>query len=156
MSAPPSEVWRRLLDPEVLAAIIPGCRKMERAGSDAFHAEVSIGVAGIRGVYDARIRIAEQRPPQSMRMEFHAQGKLGNGRGTALVELAPEGTGTKLTYRYGADVGGTVAAVGARMLGSVTGVLIAQFFRAFEQYGKEGAKTGIWNKVSGWLGTGKP
>ncbi len=157
LSAPPAEVWRRLLDPEVLGAVIPGCRKMERTGADAFRAEVAIGVAGIRGVYEATIRIPEQHAPHAMRMEFRAQGRLGNGRGSALVDLAPEGEGTKLTYRYGADVGGTVAAVGARMLGSVTGVLIAQFFKSFEQYGAEGAaRPGLWGRVSGWLGGGKP
>lgn len=152
LSAPPAEVWRRLLDPEVLAAVIPGCRKMERTGPDAFEAEVSIGVAGIRGVYVAKIRIGEQTPPDSMRMEFVAQGRLGNGRGTALVQLAARGEGTRLSYRYGADVGGTVAAVGNRMLGSVTGVLIGQFFKAFEQYGRKGARQGIWSRVSTWLG----
>ena len=157
LSAAPAEVWRRLLDPEVLAAVIPGCKKVERAGADAFDAEVSIGVAGIRGVYRAKVRIADQRPPLSMRMDFQVDGRLGNGRGSAIVDLAPEGAGTRLSYRYGADVGGTVAAVGARMLGSVTGVLIGQFFKSFEQYGKEGAgKAGVWSKVSGWLGSGKP
>ena len=153
LSAPPAEVWRRLLDPEVLAAVIPGCSKMQRTGANVFEAAVSIGVAGIRGVYAAKIRVADQRPPHSMRMDFRAQGRLGNGHGSALVDLAPQGTGTKLIYRYGADVGGTVAAVGARMLGSVTGVLIAQFFKAFEAYGAEGAaKAGLWKKFSGWLG----
>lgn len=147
LSAPPAEVWRRLLDPDVLAAVIPGCRKMERAGADAFEAEVSIGVAGIRGVYAAKIRIGAQTPPNSMRMEFVAQGRLGNGRGAALVDLAPEGEGTRLSYRYGADVGGTVAAVGNRMLGSVTGVLIGQFFKAFEQYGRTDVSQGFWSRI---------
>ncbi len=147
LSAPPAEVWRRLLDPEVLAAVIPGCRKMERSGADAFEAEVSIGVAGIRGVYAAKIRIGAQTPPHSMRMEFVAQGRLGNGRGSALVDLAPEGEGTRLSYRYGADVGGTVAAVGNRMLGSVTGVLIGQFFKAFEQYGRTDVPQGFWSRI---------
>ncbi len=151
LSAPPAEVWRRLLDPDVLAAVVPGCSKMERSGADAFEAEVSIGVAGIRGVYAAKIRIGAQTPPRSMRMEFVAQGRLGNGRGSAIVDLAPEGTGTRLTYRYGADVGGTVAAVGNRMLGSVTGVLISQFFKAFEQYGREDAQQGGWNRIAGWF-----
>lgn len=156
LSALPGEVWRRLLDPEVLAAVIPGCRKMERAGANGFEAEVSIGVAGIRGVYAAKIRISEQTAPQSMRMEFRAQGRLGNGRGSALVALAAEGSGTRLSYRYGADVGGTVAAVGNRMLGSVTGVLIGQFFKAFEQYGVDGtAKSGSISKLAGWFGGGK-
>ena len=152
LSAPPAEVWRRLLDPEVLAAVIPGCRKMERSGTDGFDAEVSIGVAGIRGVYAAKIRIGTQNSPLSMRMDFRAQGRLGQGHGSALVDLEPEGQGTKLSYRYGADVGGTVAAVGNRMLGSVTSVLIGQFFKAFEAYGTGTDSKGVWGRVAGWLG----
>ena len=150
LSAPPAEVWRRLLDSEVLAAVIPGCRKMKKTGADAFDAEVSIGVAGIRGVYGAKIRIGEQNPPHSLRMDFRAQGRLGNGHGSALVALEAQEQGTRLSYRYGADVGGTVAAVGSRMLGSFTGVLIGQFFTAFEQYGKPGAV----KKLAGWFGGG--
>jgi 2-furoyl-CoA dehydrogenase large subunit len=156
LSAPPAEVWRRLLDPEVLAAVIPGCRKMQRTGAEAFDAEVSVGVAGIRGVYGVKVRIGEQNPQISLRMDFRAHGRLGNGHGSALVVLAPEGSGTRLSYRYGADVGGTLAAVGNRMLGSVTGVLIGQFFKAFEQYGRSVAgRNALWNRVRSWFGGGE-
>ena len=75
-------------------------------------------------------------------MDFRARGRLGHGRGSAWVELAPQGAGTRLAYRYAADVGGTVAAVGSRMLGSVTRVVIGQFFKAFEHYGRASARSG--------------
>jgi carbon monoxide dehydrogenase subunit G len=45
----------------------------------------------------------------------------------------PEGNGTRLTYTYSANVGGKVAAVGQRLLGTVTRVLIAEFFGALER-----------------------
>ena len=140
----PREVWRRMLDADVLAAVIPGCRKMAKFGADGFEAEVAIGVGGIRGIYTATIVVAERREPHALRMDFRARGRLGHGRGSAWVELVPHGTGTRLAYRYSADVGGTVAAVGSRMLGSVTRVLIGKFFKAFEQYGKTGARRGLW------------
>jgi len=49
MPAPPSEVWRRLIDPAELARIVPGCKSLEQVGPDRYRAEVMIGVAGIRG-----------------------------------------------------------------------------------------------------------
>ena len=155
LGSPPAEVWSRLLDPDVLAAVIPGCKRIARVGDDGFEATVSIGVAGIRGTYEAKVRLAEQVPPQSLRMDFRVDGRLGNGRGSAWVTLAPEGAGTKLAYRYGFDVGGTVAAVGNRMLGSVTGVLIGQFFKAFEAKGASTGATGgpsLWQRILRWLG----
>src|ERR1019366_5916821 len=88
------------------------------------------------------IRVADRREARSLRMDFRARGRLGHGRGSAWVELSPQGAGTRLAYRYAADVGGTVAAVGSRMLGSVTRAVIGQFFKAFEQYGRAGARSG--------------
>ena len=101
------------------------------------------------------MKLAEQVPPRSLRMDFRVDGRLGNGGGSAWVTLAPEGAGTKLAYRYGFDVGGTVAAVGNRMLGSVTGVLIGQFFKAFEAKGATKAAPGelsLWQRLLRWLG----
>jgi carbon monoxide dehydrogenase subunit G len=44
-----------------------------------------------------------------------------------------DGSRTRLHYDYAADVGGKVAAVGQRMLGTVTDYLIGQFFNALER-----------------------
>ena len=150
----PQQVWDSLLDANVLAAVVPGCKRFERVGADRYEADVSIGVAGIRGVYAAKVRMDEQHAPEQMRINFQASGKLGNGRGAALVRLQPEGTGTRLHYRYGADVGGTVAAVGSRMLGSVTGVLIGQFFKAFERHALGPTSRSWWQRVKHALGFG--
>jgi 2-furoyl-CoA dehydrogenase large subunit len=133
ISAPPAEVWRRLIDPAELAAIVPGCERLEQAGPDRYTAEVTIGVAGIRGLYAAEIALEDKHEPVSVRLVGKASGALGHGTGEGLVRLAPDGEGTRLTYRYRAEVGGKVAAVGQRLLGTVTRVLIAEFFRALER-----------------------
>jgi 2-furoyl-CoA dehydrogenase large subunit len=133
ISAPPAEVWRRLTDPTELAAIVPGCERLQQAGPDRYTAEVTIGVAGIRGLYAAEIELKDKQEPVSVRLVGKASGALGFGTGEGLVRLAPEGEGTRLTYSYRAEVGGKVAAVGQRLLGTVTRVLIAEFFRALER-----------------------
>jgi 2-furoyl-CoA dehydrogenase large subunit len=131
--APPAEVWRRLLDPTELAAIVPGCERLEQAGPDRYVAEVTIGVAAIRGLYKAEIELTDKQEPTSVRLLGKASGALGFGTGEGIVRLVPKGNATRLTYVYRAEVGGKVAAVGQRMLGTVTRVLIAQFFRALER-----------------------
>ncbi len=134
LSAPAAEVWRRLVEPNELAAIVPGCRKLEQDGPDRYSAEVLIGVGGIRGIYSARIEIRDKREGESLRLLGTASGALGFGTGEGFVTLAGEPDGrTRLRYRYEASVGGKVAAVGQRMLGTVTRLLIAQFFRALER-----------------------
>jgi 2-furoyl-CoA dehydrogenase large subunit len=131
--APPSEVWRRLIDPVELATIVPGCKSLEQAGPDRYCAEVMIGVAGIRGLYAAEIELKDKQEPTSVRLVGKATGALGFGSGEGVVTLAPQDGGTRLTYSYGADVGGKVAAVGQRLLATVTRVLIAEFFGALQR-----------------------
>jgi 2-furoyl-CoA dehydrogenase large subunit len=133
ISAPPAEVWRRLTDPAELAAIVPGCERLQQAGPDRYTAEVTIGVAAVRGTYAAEIELKDQKPPESMRLVGKASGALGFGSGEGIVRLAPTDGGTRLTYAYRAEVGGKVAAVGQRLLGTVTRVLIAEFFRGLER-----------------------
>jgi 2-furoyl-CoA dehydrogenase large subunit len=131
--APPAEVWRRLTDPAELATIVPGCRELRQDRLDHYVAEVTIGVAGVRGVYAAEIELKDKEEPRSVRLVGKASGALGFGSGEGLVTLAPEGEGTRLTYAYRADVGGKVAAVGQRLLGTVTRVLIGEFFGAVQR-----------------------
>jgi 2-furoyl-CoA dehydrogenase large subunit len=131
--APPSEVWRRLIDPVELARIVPGCKSLEQVGPDRYRAEVMIGVAGIRGLYAAEIELKDKREPTSVRLVGKATGALGFGSGEGIVMLAPQDGGTRLTYSYGADVGGKLAAVGQRLLATVTRVLIAEFFGALQR-----------------------
>jgi 2-furoyl-CoA dehydrogenase large subunit len=134
LSAPVEEVWRRLLDPSELAAIIPGCRGLTQEGPDRYSAEVVIGVAGIRGTYHVQIELRDKKEETSVRLVGKAFGALGFGSGSGFLSLRPEvGGRTHLQYCYEADIGGKVAAVGQRMLGSVTRYLIAQFFHSLER-----------------------
>src|SRR5262249_8690113 len=134
LSAPVEDVWRRLLDPHELAAIIPGCRGLTQDGPDSYSAQVVIGVAGIRGTYQAQIELRDKREGSSVRLVGKASGALGFGSGSGFESLRPEGGGrTRLEYRYEADIGGKLAAIGQRMLGSVIRYLIAQFFHSLER-----------------------
>jgi 2-furoyl-CoA dehydrogenase large subunit len=152
ISAPVAEVWKRLIDPDELAAIVPGCQKLTQDAPDHYTAQVIIGVAGIRGVYDAQIEMRDKREPRSVRLVGKATGALGFGSGSGIVTLTPEGGKTRLSYVYGADVGGKVSAVGQRMLGSVTRLLIGQFFRALETRINPDKPRGFKALLSRWFG----
>jgi 2-furoyl-CoA dehydrogenase large subunit len=150
LSAPPAEVWRRLIDPNELAAIVPGCRTLMQDGTDRYRADVLIGVAGIRGLYKVELELHDKREPHAVRLVARASGALGFGAGEGDVTLGalPDG-GTRLAYRYRADVGGKIAAVGQRMLGTVTRLLIAEFFRALERRITP-KSTPLWQRLFWW------
>ena len=150
--APRTHVWNALLDPASLKAIIPGCEHIEATGPETFKARIRISIAGIGGVYDSEIRIFDRREPERLRLSGRGEGKLGFGRGEALVELTESEAGkTVLSYDYAADVGGRVAAFGQRMLDGVVRVLLAAFFARLRAHLRGGSPVGLLARIRGWL-----
>jgi 2-furoyl-CoA dehydrogenase large subunit len=131
LNAASATAWQMLLDPDTLAAVIPGCQSIKRVGENRYRASVTIAVGGIRGDYEARIEMSDLDAPHRLRLTGSARGALGWGAGEATVILTADGETTRLEYRYSADVGGRIAAVGSRMLGTVTRALIGRFFDSF-------------------------
>ena len=127
----PREAWRRLTDPDSLRAMIPGCRKIAMEGKSRYRADMELRIAAMKGEFSATMDMRDPVPGESVQLVGTAVGDLGFGRGDGWVTLekSDEG-GTRLSYRYRAQVGGKIAAVGQRMLGKVTDSLIAGFFRA--------------------------
>jgi len=151
LTASVNEVWRRLVDPHELAAIVPGCQSLRQDAPDRYSAQVVLGVAGIRGSYDATIEMRDKQEGRSVRLVGKASGALGFGAGSGLVTLQAEADGrTRLHFEYEADVGGKVAAVGQRMLGTVTRYLIKQFFGALERRIKPSSRKG-WRRLPAML-----
>jgi len=129
IAADRATVWRLILDPDSLSALVPGCKTLSMTAADVYAATVSIGAGPVRGTFQAKIELRDKVPEQSLRMLGSAEGQLGFGSGEGSVRLADLGGGqTKLSYRYRAKVGGKVATVGQRMLGTATRLLIGQFF----------------------------
>jgi 2-furoyl-CoA dehydrogenase large subunit len=130
VKAPAQEVWRMLLDPNTLADIIPGCRKIEKLSDTHFRAEIHLGIGPVKGDYRAEVRLADLVPPKSATLHASATGALGFGGGSGRVTLVPDGNGTRLTYEYEAEIGGKVASVGGRLLDATARLVIRQFFAA--------------------------
>lgn len=127
---PPQEVWNLLLDVDVLASIIPGAHSVQKIGAHGFSADVSLGVGPVKGRYRANVELADLNEPRSVTLRGAASGALGFARGDGRIELEPGEGGTRLSYRYQAQIGGKVAAVGGRLLDAAARVVIRQFFEA--------------------------
>ncbi len=143
IALPPQEVWNLLLDVDVLASIIPGAHSVEKVGEHGFKADVSLGVGPVRGRYKANVDLTDLAPPHSVTLRGGASGALGSARGEGRIELQPIETGTRLSYRYEAEIGGKVAAVGGRLLDAAARVVIRQFFEALARRG-QATQSGNW------------
>ena len=129
IAAKPEAVWEMLLDPQILKGVIPGCKALEMVEANHYRGEIVMGAGIVKGLFSADVRMTDLTPPRSLRLAGSATGKLGSSIGEAVVTLTPEGLGTRLSYRYGVDLSGKVAAVGGRMLGGAARLLIDEFFK---------------------------
>ena len=146
-------MWRILLDPEKLAAVIPGCHRLDLAGDNDYRAEITLGVGPVRGRFQANVRLSDLDPPHSAMLSGGLDGPLGSSRGEGRVRLEPHDGGTKVTYTYTVEVSGKVAAVGGRMLEGAARFVVGQFFeRLVAQVGGPPAHVSWWTRLLRALG----
>ena len=126
--APRERVWAAFLDPSILATAIPGCEKLEPIGPDEYRAVMKIGVGPVKGTFEGKVRLFDQKPPHRYRMAVDGTGGPGFVRGEAAMELAEADGGTRVNYSADVQVGGLIASVGQRMLGGVSRMMLDQFF----------------------------
>ena len=124
--APHQAVWDGLMDPEVLAATMPGCEKLELVAEDTYEGELNIRVGLVQGKVKGKIELKDIEPPNSYTMIVDGQGAQGFVKATAKVQLNPDGEKTRMVYHSDAQVGGRIAGVGQRLLDSSAKAIIKQ------------------------------
>ena len=127
-AATPEDVWAVLMDPDAIKACLRGCRELQPIGDNRYHADISIGVGAVSGVFSATVTLSDQSPPNSYRISVDATGKPGFVRGFADVLLTRVESGTDVEVKASAEVGGLIARVGQRLIEGVARMTIAGFF----------------------------
>jgi 2-furoyl-CoA dehydrogenase large subunit len=122
------QVFRMLLDPELLASVIPGCHALRATGVNSYRADVSLGAGPVRGRFDAEVRLSELSPPHAARLEGSILGALGAARGHGHIRLTELPEGTRADYDYEITISGKAASIGGRMLDGAARALIGRFF----------------------------
>jgi uncharacterized protein len=131
---PQQRVWEGLNDPEVLKASIPGCESVERVSDGEYRTALTASVGPVKAKFNGKLLLSDVNPPNSYRIAFEGSGgAAGFGKGGAEVRLAPEGAGTKLTYKANAQVGGKLAQVGSRLIDGVAKKMADEFFQRFNE-----------------------
>ncbi len=131
-AAPRQRVWDFLLDPDVLQQCLPGCEKLEQIGEDEYNATMKIGIAMIRGTFQGRVKISDKQEPERYTMMVEGSGPQGQVSGTGTLELVDNGDQTTVRYQGDANVRGTLARVGARMIQPAAKTIVGQFFNCLE------------------------
>lgn len=126
------EIWRALNDPTVLRASIPGLESLDKTSDTEFMATVVAKVGPVKAKFKGSVTLSDLDPPRGYRIVGEGQGgAAGFAKGTCLVSLHEEGTGTLLRYQAEAQVGGKLAQIGSRLILGAATKLAKEFFSAF-------------------------
>jgi hypothetical protein len=128
LAAPQEKVFALMQDPVVLARAIPGCESLEKIGEDEYRMKMKMAMASFSGAFEGRVRIMNHNPPHCFRLVVEGSGKLGFVKGDGLLNFTAKGEGTEVAYDGDAQVGGTLAAVGQRLIDSSSRMMIKRFF----------------------------
>ena len=130
----PPVIWDLLMDPDVLAKAMPGTKQLIRTAPDRYEGIMRIGIGPITAAeFELAIQLTDVERPASYAMQIDGKGRAGFTRGTARVELVPEVAGSVMKYSDDLQVGGKIAAVGQRLLDSVSRLLTRQGLEALHR-----------------------
>ena len=132
---PRTVVWDILQDPAVLAKVLPGTERLERTSEDRFEGVMKVSVGPMAAAkFDMVVTLKDKVAPQSFAMLIDGKGGVGFTRGTASVQLDEHTSGTTtMTYTSDVQIGGKIAALGQRLLDSVSKMMMRQALEALER-----------------------
>jgi carbon monoxide dehydrogenase subunit G len=134
LAVPPDRAYQLMQDPEVLARAMPGCESLERIGPDEYRMKMKMAMASLSGAFDGKVRITDQNPPSSFKLLVEGTGKIGFMKGEGVLKLAAkDGNATEIFYEGDVQVGGTIAAVGQRLIDVSAKMLIKRFFEKLSE-----------------------
>jgi carbon monoxide dehydrogenase subunit G len=131
---PRERVWELMLDPATLKACLPGCERLDVVGPDEYAATMKIGIAMIKGTFTGKVKISDKVEPDHYTMSIEGAGPQGQVNGVGKLEFVENGpNSTIVKYNGTANVSGTIARVGARMIQPAAKTIAGQFFKSVEK-----------------------
>ncbi len=130
VEAAPAAVWAYVQDPERVAQSLPDVQDVIVHDQNNIEATVPIGVGFIRGKFKFKIEVQPDQEKNHINVKV-----LGGGLGNVLdliagADIIDNGDGTTtLDWTGEADIRGSLANVGGRMLDVQAQKLIAQTFK---------------------------
>jgi len=124
----PERTFELMQDPAILSRAILGCENLEKTGDGEYRMKMKMVLASFSGTFEGRVRLVGPAPPTSFRMVVEGSGKIGFMKGDGVLTLTAKDGGTEVSYDGDAQVGGTMAAVGQRLIDTTSRMLIKRFF----------------------------
>jgi carbon monoxide dehydrogenase subunit G len=131
VAAPPSQVWKLLLDVERVAPCMPGAELTEVVDDRTWKGRVRLRVGPVTMNYSGTVIMIE-RDDARHAVTLRAEGRETSGKGNATATIrssvqAADGGGSRILIDQELQLSGMAAQFGARMMQDVSAHLTQQF-----------------------------
>src|SRR5262245_38425763 len=92
--APVQMVWNARFDPEILAAVMPGCEKLELVDG-RYRGELNVKVGPVQGKFSGTVDLKDTDEPRAYTMVIDGRGAPGFVKANASVARQHESAGTR-------------------------------------------------------------
>ncbi len=129
ITTPPDQAFVALLDLELVAPCVPGAELGAPEPDGSYPGTVSVKLGPMKFVYKGKLRIAEQDAVARTAViegEGRATGGADTAKVRALMEVLPEGTGSRVRMTTDLDIRGRAAQMGAGIIADVSRKLVRE------------------------------
>jgi hypothetical protein len=132
--APREVVFEMFNDPDALSAAVPGMQKMVKIDESHYEAVLGIRVGPVSANFSGTLALTDEVPPESVTLIVEGKGGAGFVKGVGYVKFEDLGDETTLLkYTGDANIGGTLASVGQRMIDSVAKSMFKTVFEKLDK-----------------------
>ncbi|WP_045521908.1 SRPBCC family protein [Neobacillus niacini] len=128
-----NQLWDSLLDEEILKKVIPGCHELILNENGEYDVVLKLGVAAVKGEYVGKVKIEGVDKPNYYILHASGSGSPGHVVAKMHCRLFEMEGGSRLEWNCDAEIGGTIASVGNRVLGGVAKFLAGKFFKDIQK-----------------------
>jgi uncharacterized protein len=129
ISLAPDRAYERLLDLQQVAPCVPGGEIDPPDADGAYPGRVTVKLGPMRFTYAGTLRISES-DPDARRAVIEGAGQASGGseraKVTSVMEVVPEGDGSRVRMTTDLDIRGRAAQMGAGIIGAVSRHMVKQ------------------------------
>ncbi len=134
LNAPVHQVWAMLMDPDILARIVPAISSLEKTGENEFNAIAEIKLGPVSGKFTGSLTLSDIRENEGYNLHVKQNSKIGNADALIGIKLKSlSDTQTEIAFDGDARLSGLLARTGQRVISGVATTLTKQFFQNFDQ-----------------------
>lgn len=134
LQASQEEVWRCLMDQQVLRHTIPGVERLEPGNGQAYEITMHIGQEPLVGTYHGHMIVTGEQFPDSYDITIDGEGRQGTISGQGTIHLNRLGDNTVVAYSGKLSLGKSKATVPTSVVKGAIKLMLEQFFTSLAEY----------------------